>query len=306
MKIFLIKITSLSFVLLGIIYGVDYFIWEGIKKSSYREISKWNEVIEGGIDAEILIVGSSRALVHFDPRIIEEKTGMTCYNLGLDGSKYEAQRKVLELYLEKNEKPKILIWSLDFGSFEEVEGIYRYEQFIPFWSESKVKEILSLNKRMELEYLDFPIIRYSNNSAIKYRGILSWFSLKLWEPNLVKGYRVTREKRNGELMKIDSFPDGVISIGFNKELFLDFLKLTKDLKENDIETKWIVSPYFEAAFNAIINRQDFIKLLSQESSNLEVEFIDYSFSEISLHEENFYNGSHLSLQGVRSFIEKIY
>ena len=41
-------------------------IQEGLKTSNYREVTKWNEVTQGGIDAQLLIVGSSRALVHFD------------------------------------------------------------------------------------------------------------------------------------------------------------------------------------------------------------------------------------------------
>lgn len=305
MKFFLFKIAALSLILLAITFGVDYLIQEGIKSSSYREISKWNEVVEGGIDAEILIVGSSRALVHFDPQIIEEKTGMTCYNLGLDGSKYESQKKVLELYLEKNLKPKVLIWSLDFSSFEEVEGIYRYEQFIPFLSEPKVKEILALNKGMALGYLEIPIIRFSNNPAIKYRGILSWLPVNINEPTLEKGYRVSKKNWEGNLDSLLKQSGGELTNGFQINHFEDFKKLSQNLKSQKVQVKWLISPYFETALNAINNRKEFINLLENESKILGVSFQDLSFSELSISQENFYNGSHMNTNGVKSFVEKI-
>ena len=99
MRHFLFKIILYSIFLFSILLIVDFFIQKGLKKSSYHEISKWNEVVQGGIDADILFVGSSRALVHFDPRIIERYTGKSSFNLGLDGSKFESQKLVLDLYL---------------------------------------------------------------------------------------------------------------------------------------------------------------------------------------------------------------
>ena len=280
-------------------------IQEGIKTSSYREISKWNEIIQGGIDADILIVGSSRALVHFDPRIIEEKTGMTCYNLGLDGSKYEAQNKVLELYLEKNQKPKILIWSLDFGSFQDFEGIYRYEQFIPFWSEPKVKEILSLNQGMDLSYLNIPIVRYFNNPAIKYRGLLAWTPIRPIEPLLEKGYRVSEKKWNGSLNKTFEKSAIELEIGYESDLFDDFKRFNQTLINQNVKVQYVISPYFKTAIEAIPNRNEFKNYLKQESLRIGVCFQDYSYSEISLSQHNFNNGSHMNESGVREFMNSI-
>lgn len=304
MNRFLNKVILSVLSLVLVVYGVDYLIQEGIKTSSYREIKKWNEVIEGGIDADILIVGSSRALVHFDPRIIEEKTGMTCYNLGLDGSKYGVQKKVLELYLEKNQKPKILIWSLDFHTFQDFEGIYRYEQFIPYWSEPKVKEILALNKGMNLSYLNIPIVRFFNNPRIKYRGLLAWASIKYWEPMLEKGYRITSKKWIGDLDEIFQ-EKREIKMEFDFEQFEDFKKLNQNLMDRYVKVHWVISPYFKTAIEAITNRKKISSYLNQESLSIGVSFQDLSYSEISLSQDNFYNGGHMNQNGVIHFLDKI-
>ena len=106
MKNFFFKILLFGLCLAGISFLFDYMIQEGIKTTNYKEVTKWNEVVEGGIDAEHLVVGSSRAFVHFDMERLEEKTGKTGYNLGFNGFAYPQVKKTLELYLDRNVKPE--------------------------------------------------------------------------------------------------------------------------------------------------------------------------------------------------------
>ncbi|MEN2281287.1 hypothetical protein AAGF08_04050 [Algoriphagus sp. SE2] len=304
MKRFITKTFLLITILTGIVYGVDYLIQEGIKTSSYREISKWNEVVEGGIDAEILIVGSSRALVHFDPKMIEESTGLICYNLGLDGSKYNSQEKVLELYLEHNKPPKIIYWSLDYSSFKKLEGIYRYEQFIPFWTEKSIKSILRLNKGMDLDYLNYPIARFSNNPSIKYRGLLAYTPIRFHEPNLYKGFRKPYQTWDGKFDQLIENNES-ISQGIDSLIFNDFVHNSIKLKEMGIEIRWIVSPYYIGAQKVISNSSDIIDIYSDTASELKIPFIDMTGDSISFKKKYFYNGSHLNADGVNKFSKSL-
>ncbi|GAA0880887.1 hypothetical protein GCM10009119_38570 [Algoriphagus jejuensis] len=303
MNEFLVKLFIFSTIFIGLCYGVDYLIEKGIKTSSYREISKWSEVIEGGIDADILIVGSSRALVHFDPRIIENNTGFTCYNLGLDGSKYESQKKVLNLYLEHNKEPKIVIWSLDLGSFQSIEGVYRYEQFLPFWDEKMVKSILKLNKNQDQDYLNIPIAKYSNNPYLKYRGLLKKVGVNFSEPNLYKGYRESNFRWDNNFEKFSQENAEGISEIVSEPLFGDFQDLCLILKARDIDIHWVVAPYYQEALKLIVNSDEIIQKYRDVSNRIDVEFQDYTSNPLSYETGNFYNGSHLNSRGVKKFME---
>jgi len=301
MRPFLLKILSISFALIGLTYGVDFFIEKGIKTSSYREISKWNEVIEGGIDADILIVGSSRALVHFDPRIIEEKTGMTCYNLGLDGSKYSSQEKVLDLYLAHNKKPKILIWSLDLGSFQPIEGIYRYEQFLPFWNEPEVKSILKLNKEQDQGYFNYPIIKYSNNPSLKYRGLLKQVGFNVSEPKLYQGYRESNKTWDGKfdefvLKNVESFQED-----FDERIFSNFKSELEQLHQSGTSIHLVIAPMYYKAKELIANSDYVINRFKALSREENYSFLDYSADSMSYYKNNFYNGNHLNKTGTEVF-----
>ena len=301
MRVFLLKTIMLTLVLFGISFGVDYLIEKGIKTSSYREISKWTEVIKGGIDSEILVVGSSRALVHFDPRLIEENTGMSCYNLGLDGSKYESQSKVLVLYLSHNKKPKTLIWSIDLSSFNATEGIYRFEQFLPFWDEPDVKSILKLNKDQNQDYFNIPIAKYSNNPALKYRGLLKEFGINVAEPKLYKGYRESNQEWDGKFDEFKFKSSGIYKESLDMRIFNDFLNSIIDIQKSEIEVRWIITPYYSEAIDMISNQSQIRDLFKNSADSLNISLIDMAKSTMSRKKEFFYNGSHMNTKGVNEF-----
>ena len=173
MKFFLVKIFVFLSVIVGLSYLLDYMIKEGLKTSNYREVTKWNEVTQGGIDAQLLIVGSSRALVHFDCEYIQKVTGKTCYNLGFDGTTYPLQKLMLKLYLSKNKIPEKIIWSLDYHAFSEAPDYYGFEQLVPYQNNAYIKEMLSMHETPAYQF-KIPIFRYSYNPKMKVIGLLSF------------------------------------------------------------------------------------------------------------------------------------
>ncbi len=50
-----------------------------------------NSIAGGKVDAEIIISGSSRALVHYDPIVIAETSGYSTYNIALNASRIDLQ-----------------------------------------------------------------------------------------------------------------------------------------------------------------------------------------------------------------------
>src|SRR5262249_43897425 len=70
--------------LLAIVFNA--LITSGLRRINTSSFGVWNRIVDGTINAEIVISGSSRALTHYDPRIIEERTGLRAFNIGLNGS----------------------------------------------------------------------------------------------------------------------------------------------------------------------------------------------------------------------------
>lgn len=89
---------------LGLVFDMVY---ANTQKGDYGR----NQYICSQVDKECLIFGSSRAIHHFSPRLISEKTGMTCYNCGDDGMGIVSMYGRYQL-IRQHCTPKIIIYDV--------------------------------------------------------------------------------------------------------------------------------------------------------------------------------------------------
>ena len=109
----LIKIVCFFCLILILLFGLNALINAGLRRIKTSQFGVSNKIVQGKINAEIVISGSSRALSHYDPRIIERITGYSTFNIGLNGSQTDMQLARLKAYLNHNQQPKLLIQNLD-------------------------------------------------------------------------------------------------------------------------------------------------------------------------------------------------
>lgn len=286
-----------------IAFAVDHTITEGLKKSNYRETSKWNEVVEGGIDANVLVLGSSRALVHFDCEVISEFAKQSCYNLGVDGSNIQTQTLMWELYLRNNKLPKELIWVLDLHSFSDTDEVYGFEQMIPYTDQSEIRKILNFNKAYSSFYYHLPIIRYKFVKNTITKGILSFSNLYKRTPILKSGYRpMEREWDNSFEVVLDSIQEQ-IEYNINNEIMGNFKNKLNKIKGEGVKISFVYAPQHMDGDKIIKNKKKIIdsyRILSQES---DIDFYDYSKSEINQNRDYFYNANHLNKRGVSIWMD---
>ena len=58
-----------------------------------------NQVMAGQVNTDINISGSSRALSHYDPRVIQDLTGMSAYKNGMNASQIDLELTILKCLL---------------------------------------------------------------------------------------------------------------------------------------------------------------------------------------------------------------
>ncbi len=113
MRKFVLKL----FLFLSIIFAIDFAIgtildhvYLNTQKGDYGR----NNYICTQVDKECLIFGSSRAIHHFSPRLITERTGLSCYNCGDDGMGIIAMYGRYQL-IRKRYIPKVVIYDVVAG-----------------------------------------------------------------------------------------------------------------------------------------------------------------------------------------------
>lgn len=107
---FLLKVIAFF-----VIVAVLDLTWGAIMNKLLRETTKgdWgrrNYVINY-THQDVLIFGSSKALRHYNPKIIADSLQMSCYNCGEDGTGILSQVPRIDLIL-KRYKPKIIIYDV--------------------------------------------------------------------------------------------------------------------------------------------------------------------------------------------------
>lgn len=113
MKQFIIKLTLFLFIIAGLDYATGMImdkVYAGTEKGDYGR----NNYICTGTTADCLIFGSSRAIHHYDPKLIGDALGMTCYNCGEDGmgiiTMYGRYQMIRQRYI-----PKVVIYDVVAG-----------------------------------------------------------------------------------------------------------------------------------------------------------------------------------------------
>lgn len=118
-----------------------------------------------GADEDIMIFGSSRALHHYNPKIIGDSLGMTCYNFGSGGQNIYFHLALLKSALERY-TPKIVILELMYIDFEQTPPEWDTEKLgvlLPFaWKSAACMDAVLLKGDWEQVKLQSRIYPYNS------------------------------------------------------------------------------------------------------------------------------------------------
>src|ERR1700750_706899 len=132
-KITILKKISLFIVLMVVL---DWSIGYLLKKEYYSQKSGWDfrtTYVIDSVKSDVLILGSSRALHHYDPNIIQDSLHMTAYNGGRDGCEMFYDYGVLTSAL-KRYHPKLVVLDMRPSEFEkDQDGYDRLNMLLPYY-----------------------------------------------------------------------------------------------------------------------------------------------------------------------------
>lgn len=203
-----------------------------IENSIYQD---WNRILKGEINSELLILGSSRGVVCYNPRILEEYTSLSSHNLSFNAGGYNLQELIYEVYLERNEKPKILVQNIDLTHFGVSKRLPDEHQFLPFYSDKLIsKKLVDFeNSTNDNEYI--PLLKYNGNLKYLKRGLTSFLGFNQHSVKIIDGYspkRIEFRKDSHSLIRLKKMMDfeGVDISSFKKIKRMVKTQLTKNVK----------------------------------------------------------------------------
>ena len=255
----------------------------GLRKLTTSKFGSMNKVMSGQVNADIIINGSSRALSHYDPRVLQRITGHSAYNIGMNASQIDFQLAMLKAYLKHNAKPAMVIQNLDLFSFETTKKgeIYDPASLVPYLYDNELYEPLHKIDPVVWKWKHIPLYGYAVED-MRFSWI--WATLGCFGVNAREDYFEGFNPRNAvwnqdfenfkshytEGVKFRVEPAGVEAME----------QVIQYCEAKDIRVVLVCSPEYSEMQAMELNRQEIVARFQEIATRFHAPLWDYSNSEI--------------------------
>jgi len=295
MKKFLQKLAIFLLMLILILWTGQTLVDIRIKNRTVNGHD--NLDIVKGQHNDMVFMGSSRCLSHFDPSLFEKALKIKAMNLGVDGHS-ELSMQILRLrdYLQKNSSPRFVVLNFDplvsAGSMEKNENFVHKNSFARYaYSHSKVNE--PFVRYFDFNFAERHIPLYA---LLRYKLLLDCISLSNIDNWVTNGYEKHDEQwdtiahpinRNLVSYYFDTSASTLRTIGIGLD------SLNSLCIQHNCRLICVQSPIYKAVYD-----KTHYGLTANLCKTLAIPFFDLNNEEIDNNIDNFYNIDHLNTRGV--------
>lgn len=244
---------------------------------------------------KILVLGSSRASHHYNPKILSDSLGMSCYNGGRNGQGLPYYAAIFKLSLEKH-IPKILILDINNRDLDaDPEKKDNLACLLPYLKTSSGINSYILQKGpFELTKASIQAYRFNGQifSMIQH-NLFSNFS-----SHDIAGYKALKPKmdtaqhpKQARLIQVEHIDNDNIN---------SLKNIISMCKQNSIKLFVFVSPRY--SLDPITNS---VKIVEKICASRQVEFQDYTQNNALFQAKYFSDASHLNEYGADIYSSKI-
>jgi hypothetical protein len=174
MKHDIIKLVLVLLSVLAALFIIDFAFGKFMSKQTEKIIKedKIGKVVYGFSSAneEVLIVGSSKAMNHYNARLIQDSIGKSVYNLGSPHVQFDYGYCMINTILDRY-SPDIIVWEVDLNSLfinhDDMSDLYAFYGRNPY-----VKEVIDESVRTRLVML-LNAYQYSKPFTVMINNLIS-------------------------------------------------------------------------------------------------------------------------------------
>lgn len=290
MKKFILNSTCFLSIILGIAIFLDFWISNKLQNNTARIFSTWNYVYHNTNYNELVINGSSRAWVQYDPRILDNVLKINTYNLGTDNGMINRQIIRYDKYCEFHKSPAFLIQNIDYFTMTSVYG-YEVEQFYPYFYDREFLHTLDKYEKFSWQEKYIPMYRYIGKSYL----------LRKSNDNLYKGFEGRDMHWNDDALNaIESFYAQV-----DTTMQTEFRKFLSNIQSDGTKILFVYAPSYYKVLEKCENLDDMYEMYQAIADEFGIFILDYSYDSMCYDTTYFYNGTHLNKKGSELFTTKL-
>lgn len=294
MKRFLQNIILLFGVLLLLNVLLDYGFSKYLSNAESVYNKDWKEITSGSLDADLLVMGTSRAQRHYDTRVLDSMLHINSYNLGQKASSIDRQMVKYKTYRHFQEKkPRFLIVNFDYFGWDRTW--YKQEQYFPYFTNMYMHKLIRGLKQFSVGELYVPMYRYYMHGV---KGLIKdarnkEFSYKGFHPN-------DKEWDGTAYASVTS-----VDFKYNQSNVDKFDVLLSELQNEGITVLFVSSPIYAGATEKTINLPEFYDFRNHFSEKYDIPVLDYTHDTLCSDTAYFYNAMHLNKTGAMLFTTKL-
>jgi len=297
------RIAAFLLLIVAAMAATDYLIDSGLRRIKTSSFGVFNRIVNGDINAAILVSGSSRALNHFDPRVIQERTGKVTYNIGINGSQTDMQVAVFKTYLKHNVKPALLVQSLDSFTFvTSRDGIWFPAQYLPYLKEDAIYQALGTVDSHAWKAKHLPLYGYAVND-MNFTWVTGLAGRLGWNPREDRylGFEPRKAQWSDDFARFKEGSHGTVRFKIEPEGVREFEELMALCKQMNIPVLLVYSPVYYEMQKIEVNRDEIFDRFKEIARRYDATLWDYSGSPLSLRRDYFVNSQHLNADGAAAF-----
>ncbi len=289
MKKFLVNVTLFAAILLCIAIAADCHKSRQLRQSKDRMYAGWNDIYNDTTRYDLVINGSSRAWVQFDPHILDSILHINSYNLGIDGSCINRQVVKYNKYCERHGKPHYLIQNIDWATLDCHIGYERNQYFPYFFFDRELMREMDKYEHFSFFEKYIPYYRYFGMEPSPYVNEVN------------KGYGGKDWTWDGtEFEKQDSIP-----LSADIDMIRLFSTFLAKQKAAGTQVLLVYSPAYHGIIDKLTKVDRMYSLFDSIAGLYDIPILNYLEKPLCYDTAYFYNAMHLNRTGAEIFTTQL-
>lgn len=274
-----------------------------LENSRYQE---WDNIARGSINAEVVILGSSRGVSGYNPQILSSRLGKKAYNLSYDAGTFELQASKYALYATNNKTPDVIIQNIDLTHFNPGDSLIGENNMLPFREEALFKNHFSGYENHIFEPWNIYSIKYTKNFRFIRKGVFGYFDYQNEHEVNYDGFVPENKAFKEDTRNLQAL-ERTVQVKRYKYLFRNVETVKQTMiqysKKSKVAIVW--APEYSVRYNmapelhALVSAE--FKKLAGEHPN--ILFVDLANHPMGKDQSNFYDTFHLNGKGATTFSE---
>lgn len=284
-----------------ILFGINHSVDKGLRTNGSWSTNEWKDIYGSRLDADILMLGSSRTWVHLNPVIFDSITGMNSYNLGMDAYAIDFHIDRFWASVHHNRKPKFIIQNMDALTLRRSGYVdYDKEQFLPYLYEEELRDDLIANG---LSWKDrfFPLFKYRGMSHLIWSTINQLYFGGPTAATKPKGYMGQDQKWSDDFRKFRA-QHSTYDVALDPEMIKKLDSMIAYCAQEDIVVVIAHLPMYDEATTMMTKKpmMDSIMYAFENKYLGSCYYMDHSKTSFSSDTNYFYNATHMNYKGADS------